>query len=105
MASASNTHTTAQETAIHAANADSGTNTPPAEKTPSDAQKGGNEAATKKTLDEITYSANELANASRARFGVLPEVVLAAFKMKGIKEATIPEARKIVKAFMERTVD
>jgi hypothetical protein len=53
---------------------------------------------------ETTYSAADLANAARARFGVPPEIVTAALRLAGKQRATLTEARQIVTAFMERTV-
>jgi hypothetical protein len=53
---------------------------------------------------ESEYSAAELANAARARFGVQPEVVSAALKLAGKDKATLTEAQRIVKTFKERKV-
>jgi len=53
---------------------------------------------------ESEYSAAELANAARARFGVQPEVVSAALRLAGKDKATLAEAQRIVKTFKEREV-
>ena len=54
--------------------------------------------------DEPEYSAADLASAARARFGVPPEVVHTALKVEGKDKATLSEAKRIVKAFLERKV-
>jgi len=56
-------------------------------------------------IGEVVYSAAELAAASKGRFGVPSEVVLAAMRIKGLKKASFAEAQEVVKAFMESEVD
>lgn len=53
---------------------------------------------------ESVYSAADLASAARARFGVLPEVVITALRTVGKQKATLTEARLIVKDFIKREV-
>ena len=53
---------------------------------------------------ESEYSAAELANAARTRFGTPPEIVAAALKMAGKSKATLTEAQRIVNEFKERKV-
>jgi len=58
------------------------------------------------TIQEPEYTAEELAAASEKVFGkkVLPECVIAAFRVAGVKKATKAEAAKIVKDFMTKEV-
>jgi hypothetical protein len=53
---------------------------------------------------EVMYSAADLSNAARSRFGVQPEVVQAALKAAGKTKASASEAEDIIKKFMERKV-
>jgi len=50
------------------------------------------------------YSAGELAAAAQKTFGVLPEIVLAAFKYADKDRATIAEAKKIVNSFLSKEI-
>lgn len=61
-------------------------------------------AATVTAVTASKYSVAELMQAAKTRFGTMPECVYAALTAKGIKEATIDEAGKIVKEFLERKV-
>lgn len=58
------------------------------------------------TIQEPEYTAEELAAASEKLFGkkVMPECVLAAFRVAGITKATKTQAAKIVKDFMTKEV-
>jgi len=58
------------------------------------------------TIQEPEYTAEELAAASEKVFGkkVLPECVIAAFRVAGITKATKTQAAKIVKDFMTKEV-
>lgn len=58
------------------------------------------------TIPEPEYTAEELAAASEKVFGkkVMPECVLAAFRVAGITKATKTQAAKIVKDFMTKEV-
>jgi hypothetical protein len=57
-------------------------------------------------VQEPEYTAEELAAASEKVFGkkVMPECVLAAFRVAGITKATKTQAAKIVKDFMTKEV-
>ncbi len=57
------------------------------------------------TIQEPEYTAEELAAASEL-FGkkVMPECVIAAFRVAGVEKATKTEAAKIVKNFMTKEV-
>lgn len=57
-------------------------------------------------IQEPEYTAEELAAASEKVFGkkVLPECVLAAFRVAGITKATKTQTAKIVKDFMTKEV-
>ena len=75
----------------------------------SDDTKGGN--AKKATLQEPIvreeeYSMEELAAASEAVIGkgVMPECVIGAFRVAGIKKATKSEAQKIVTKYLSKEV-
>lgn len=52
----------------------------------------------------VKYSVEELAASSSQLFGVPTECVVAACMLAGIKEATEPEAKKIINEFMKREV-
>ena len=56
------------------------------------------------TQNEPQYSAADLADAARKRFGVPPEAAAAALKEAGKTSATATEAEKLIKHFMERKV-
>jgi hypothetical protein len=58
------------------------------------------------TIQEPEYTAEELAAASEKLFGkkVMPECVIAAFRVAGVEKATKTEAAKIVKNFMTKEV-
>lgn len=51
-----------------------------------------------------TYKVNELAAKARQIFGTTPEVVTVALNSAGKETATVDEAKKAVKAFLEREV-
>ena len=91
-----------QETPQEATQAPGGTNTPEPHATPQGGQRGGPQKG--KTPAESVYSAKDLTNAARSRFGVPPEVVGVALKLAGKKKATYSETQELVKAFMERKV-
>lgn len=57
-----------------------------------------------KTTEEApaVFSRDELMGAAVSRFGVNPEVVVAALHMAGVKEATIADAALHIKAFQEK---
>ena len=57
-------------------------------------------------IQEPEYTAEELAAASEKLFGkkVMPECVIAAFRVAGVEKATKTEAAKIVKNFMTKEV-
>jgi hypothetical protein len=69
-----------------------------------DAEETSPEEAGKAAVKETLYTAAELANAGRAKFGAPPEAVLTALKTAGKDKATLSEALEIVKKFMERPV-
>ncbi len=50
------------------------------------------------------YTAADLTDAARTRFGVPPEVVKAALRDAGKDKVTMAEAREIVMKFMKREV-
>lgn len=52
----------------------------------------------------VSYSVEELAASSSQLFGVPTECVVAACMLAGIKQATEPEAKKIVSDFMNKEV-
>lgn len=58
------------------------------------------------TTPEPEYTAEELAAASEKVFGkkVMPECVIAAFRVAGVEKATKTQAAKIVKDFMTKEV-
>lgn len=53
---------------------------------------------------ESEYSMAEFAANSRTVFGVMPECVIAAFRVAGISKATKQAAHRIIKNFMEKEV-
>lgn len=57
-------------------------------------------------VQEAEYTVDELARASEAVFGtgVMPECVIAAFRVAGIGKATKTEAEKIVTKFLTKEV-
>lgn len=57
-------------------------------------------------IREAEYTVDELAKASEAVFGkgVMPECVIAAFRVAGIEKATKTEAKRIVTNFMKKEV-
>lgn len=57
------------------------------------------------TPAESVYSAEELAQNAQALFGVHIDIATAALRLKGVKEATVAEAKAIVKVFAERKVN
>lgn len=72
-------------------------------------------AEKKQTPDDVTaqtvaqpeseYSVVELAANSKTVFGVMPECVIAAFRVAGIEKATKQAAEKIIKDFMKKEVN
>lgn len=67
---------------------------------------------TKNTTEETTaaeseHTASEFAAASEVVFGtgVMPECVIAAFRIAGIEKSTRTEAERIVKEFLKKEVD
>ena len=77
------------------------TATPPAPESGQGAKRGGARKTDKPI--ECEYSAEELALA-RSVFQTSPDIVEAALMLAGKDKATIPEAKRIVKDFMERKV-
>lgn len=65
-------------------------------------EKNENDSAAKTAT--VKYSVEELAASSSQLFGVPTECVVAACMLAGIKEATEPEAKKIINEFMKREV-
>lgn len=55
-------------------------------------------------INEPVYSIEELIMAAEATFKVKPEVVAAAMKLAGLKEATKDQAAAIIKKFIEKEV-
>lgn len=53
---------------------------------------------------ESEYSVAEFAENSKSVFGVMPECVIAAFRVAGIEKATKQAAEKIINDFMKREV-
>jgi len=62
------------------------------------------QAPVQPTKKEPLYSAKDLANAARSKFGVPPEVVTVALKTAGKEKLPLDEAREIVTAFLQREV-
>ncbi len=58
------------------------------------------------TIQEAEYTVEELAAASEAVIGkgIMPECVIAAFRVAGVEKATKTEAKKIVTKFMTKEV-
>jgi hypothetical protein len=56
------------------------------------------------TVKETTYSVNELVAGAYATFKTKPEVVMAALKSMGLKEATIEDTKKAVETFLKKEV-
>lgn len=58
------------------------------------------------TIQEVEYTVEELAAASEAVIGkgIMPECVIAAFRVAGVEKATKTEAKKIVTKFMTKEV-
>lgn len=58
------------------------------------------------TIQEPEYTAEELAAASEKVFGkgVMPECVIASFRVAGVEKATKAEAQKLIKHFMTKEV-
>jgi hypothetical protein len=100
MAKSNETKTAAdpQDATVSAGN----TNIPPAPETPPVGAQNGSQGASKPA--DSVYSAADLAGDARKRFGVPPEVVTAAMKMAGKRWATLIEAERTVKEFLEREV-
>jgi hypothetical protein len=59
-----------------------------------------------KTTAEVEpeYTVAELAQHSKAVFGVMPECVIAAFRVAGLEKATKQAAEKIINTFMKKEV-
>lgn len=57
-------------------------------------------------IQETQYTMEELAAASETVFGkgTMPECVIAAFRVEGIKKATKSEAQKLVKKYLTKEV-
>ena len=53
---------------------------------------------------EPEYTVAELAQHSKTVFGVMPECVIAAFRVAGLEKATKQAADKIVNTFMKKEV-
>lgn len=51
---------------------------------------------------EPVFSREELVGAAVSRFGVNPEVVVAALHMAGVKEATIEDATRHIETFLKK---
>lgn len=60
--------------------------------------------ATQVKMESVSYSVKELAASSHQLFGVPRECVIAACTLAGMKQATEPEARKIISDFMNKEV-
>ena len=54
---------------------------------------------------EPEYTVAELAANSKAVFGVMPECVIAAFRVAGLEKATKQAAEKIINTFMKKEVN
>jgi len=55
-------------------------------------------------MDEARYPINELAAHSEKLFEATPEMVIVALRAAGKEEATVDEARAVVRDFAEREV-
>lgn len=66
-----------------------------------------NEAAAKTMAQppESEYSVAEFAANSKTVFGVMPECVIAAFRVANTKKATKQAAEQIIRDFMNKEVD
>lgn len=53
---------------------------------------------------EPEYTVAELAQHSKTVFGVMPECVIAAFRVAGLESATKQAAEKIINTFMKKEV-
>lgn len=63
------------------------------------------EVVEKNTVDaEPEYTVAELAQHSKTVFGVMPECVIAAFRVAGLESATKQAAEKIINTFMKKEV-
>ena len=60
-----------------------------------------------KTGKAVTYTVDEFAKAAGKVFGegTSPDIVFAAFKVKGIDSATVEDAKKLVNAFANKEVE
>jgi molybdopterin biosynthesis enzyme MoaB len=69
-------------------------------------QHAAEEAAAQTVVQpESEYSVAELAANSKTVFGVMPECVIAAFRVAGKEKATKQAAEKIIRDFMKKEVD
>lgn len=55
-------------------------------------------------MEEVKYSVDDFAGQAAKVFGATPEAVRTALRFAGVKEATIEEAKTIVKNFLESEV-
>ena len=71
-----------------------------------DKQKQPEEKTVVKTTAEVEpeYTVAELAKHSKTVFGVMPECVIAAFRVAGLEKATKQAAEKIINTFMKKEV-
>lgn len=71
-----------------------------------DKQKQPVEETVEKAVTEVEpeYTVTELAQHSKTVFGVMPECVIAAFRVAGLEKATKQAAESIVKTFMKKEV-
>lgn len=71
-----------------------------------DKVKQPDEETVAKTTAEVEpeYTVAELAQHSKAVFGVMPECVIAAFRVAGLEKATKQAAEKIINTFMKKEV-
>ncbi len=54
---------------------------------------------------EPEYAVTEFAQHSKALFGVMPECVIAAFRVAGLEKATKQAAEKAINTFMKKEVN
>lgn len=59
---------------------------------------------TKAKVNDSIYSATDLAANAKKLFNTMPECVMAALKMAGVKKCTIDEAKTLVKNFLNQEV-
>ena len=61
----------------------------------------------KETVAAVQYTADEFAEAAGSVFGTgtSPDTVRAAFRVNGVKKATVEEAKKLVNAFAKKEVE